>query len=190
MILTNQKQLFIPVILGTAREGRLSLHVANFIHRELSERGDVTTELIDVADFTFPRTIKDSEVNDTAERWRAIASRADGYVIVTPEYNRGIPGELKQLLDCAYSEYEKKPVGLVGVSDGRFGGTAAITNITPTLVELGLVVLRGAMRVANVDTLFDEKNNLKEPELYRKLATKLFETIVWYARALKEARSK
>jgi len=188
--MTKENKLFIPVVLGTAREGRQSIKVAKFVHTELLARKSVETELIDVIDYSFPRTVPSWEKHDTAKRWRDVVSRADGFIIVTPEYNRGYPGELKQLLDSAYEEYEKKPVALVGVSDGRFGGSATIAHITPVLVELGLVVLRGAVRVSHVDELFDEKDVLKEPELYQKSLAKLFDSLMWYTRALKEARDK
>ncbi|HEY4499448.1 MAG TPA: NAD(P)H-dependent oxidoreductase [Candidatus Paceibacterota bacterium] len=187
---TNDKSLYIPVVLGTAREGRQSIKVARFVHAEFLKRAGIETELIDVKDFIFPRTVPSWEDYEIAKRWREIAEHADGFIIIVPEYNRGYPGELKQLLDSAYNEYEKKPVGLVGVSDGRFGGTAAISNITPTLVELGLVVLRGAVRISNVDKQFNDKDEPVELETYKKLVSKLFDSVISYALILKSDRVK
>lgn len=183
-------EFFIPVLLGTARKGRKSEGVAKFVHAELAKVSGVRTELVDVQDYLLGATVPDDGEHPRASAWRKIAAEADGFIIVSPEYNRGYPGELKQLLDCAYHEYEKKPVGLVGVSNGRFGGSSMLSLIQPTLVELGLIVLRGAVRVSNSDALVDEMGNVEGMEVYNASLAKLFDSILWYARALANARAK
>ena len=67
--------------------------------------------------------------------------RADGLVIVAPEYNHGYPGILKHALDTNLKEYIHKPVGLCGVSAGGFGGTRVIESLLPVMRELGMVTI-------------------------------------------------
>ena len=87
--------LYIPIILGTAREGRKSEMVANYVLNNIKKLG-VETELIDVRDFIQGSTYG---INDKIESWKNKAIQADGIIIVTPEYNHGYPGELKIFLD-------------------------------------------------------------------------------------------
>lgn len=188
--MNETKEYYIPVILGTAREGRLSEGVAKFVLSEFKKREGIKTELIDVKDFLIDHTIPGWDDDPRTKKWRDIALRADGFIIVTPEYNRGYPGELKLLLDSAYNEYNRKPVGLAGVSDGRFGGASAVELIKPTLAELGLVVMRGAVRFSNVAELFDDAGALKEPDYFVKSLSRLFDSLIWYTRALKTAREQ
>ena len=125
---------FVPVILGTARTGRRSADVAKAVATELKNR-DFLTELVDVAE--FPMTGTNSPVKPGAlERFRETVAAADGFVIVTPEYNHGYPGELKMLLDSELDAYRHKPVGLVGVSAGQLGGTRDFEQLKQWLDEL------------------------------------------------------
>ncbi len=135
----DTRPLFIPVILGTVRKGRASENVAKFVFSEVQKREEVETQLIDIRDLNFPvddagEQIKDAEFSETCER-------ADGFVIVTPEYNHGYPGMLKHVLDSNLKEYIHKAVGVCGVSAGGFGGTRVIEALLPVLRELGLVTI-------------------------------------------------
>ena len=108
--------LYIPIILGTAREGRRSEHAAKFILQEFQKLGDVETELLDVRDYAVKAT-DNSEKTKEAQRFAEIATRADGFILVVPEYDHGYPGELKMLLDMLYKEYNRKPIGIQGCSN-------------------------------------------------------------------------
>ena len=91
---------FVPVILGTSRRGRRSADVAKAVVSELKER-DFLTDLVDVAE--YPMTGTNSPVDEGAvERFRETVAAADGFVIVTPEYNHGYPGELKMLRESGF----------------------------------------------------------------------------------------
>src|SRR5216684_856255 len=99
----NLRPLFIPVILGTVRKGRASENVAKFVFGEIQKREGVETELIDIRDLNFPvddagEQIKHAEFSETCQR-------ADGLILVVPEYNRGYPGMLKHVLDSNLKEY-------------------------------------------------------------------------------------
>jgi NAD(P)H-dependent FMN reductase len=159
-------ELNIPVILGTAREGRASEHVAEFVVDYLNREVDeISTELIDVRDYTFGQTYEawnDHPDVPGINDWKEVADNADGYVIVTPEYNHGYPGELKILLDAAFAEYFDKPVGLVGVSTGGFGGARVVELIKPTLIELGMTVMGDATYVSHVGDAFADDGSVAE----------------------------
>jgi len=158
--------LTVPVILGTAREGRKSEEVAEFVVDYLRQSVENTSpELIDVRDYTFGQTYEawnDHPDVPGINDWKEIADNADGYIIVTPEYNHGYPGELKILLDAAFAEYFDKPVGLVGVSAGGFGGARVVELIKPTLIELGMTVMGNATYVSHVGDAFADDGSVAE----------------------------
>src|SRR6516225_8024305 len=125
----SSRTLFIPVILGTARMGRMSLHAARLVTEELGKRDGVETDFIDIAKLPLP-------TNDAGEAikhadFSSKMSRADALVIVSPEYNHGYSGLLKHVLDSCLKEYIHKAVGIVGVSAGQFGGVRVVQNLLP-----------------------------------------------------------
>src|SRR3954466_5761562 len=117
----DDKPLFIPLILGTARQGRESEHVALFVISEMKKRPEIETELIDVRQLKM--RLDDAGENMKDASFAEKMTRADGLVIVTPEYNHGYPGLLKHALDMCLKEYIHKTVGIIGVSAGAFGGS-------------------------------------------------------------------
>lgn len=124
-------QLFIPVIAGTTRDGRWSIHAARFVHQTLAKRPNVETEIIDIADLDLHVDTAGQGAADP--RYQQAMVKADGIVIVSPEYNHSFPGLLKHVLDTCLPEYIHKAAGVVGVSAGAFGGTRVIANLLPVL---------------------------------------------------------
>ena len=122
-------RLFIPVILGTARQGRQSEHVAHFVFEEIKKRVGLETELIDIR--TLPLKLDDAGEDIKDPDFSATIDRADGLILVVPEYNHGYPGLLKHALDMNLKEYIHKAVGICGVSAGPFGGARVIENLLP-----------------------------------------------------------
>ena len=185
------EKLFIPVVLGTAREGRASEAPARFVFEELKKQEGIETEFVDVRDHvTSPVTTPPWGVggaNEKATPWKDIATRADAFILVLPEYNRGYPGELKLLLDSLFDHYDKKPVGLCGVSAGMFGGGRVLDHIKPVLVELKMTPIRSVLHFPKVKEAFDEKGNVVDEE-NKERAKQMFADLIWYARALKEKR--
>src|SRR5690349_6749519 len=106
------RALFLPVILGTTRKGRMSVHAARLIHQELSRQAGIETELIDIAGLRLPVDDAGARIKDP--RFSGKIERADGLVIVSPEYNHGYSGLLKHVLDTCLEEYIHKPVGIAG----------------------------------------------------------------------------
>ncbi|AUT03151.1 NADPH-dependent FMN reductase [Nostoc sp. CENA543] len=178
--------LFIPVILGTPRQGRQSEYVAKFIVEQIATRDRLTTELIDIRNIAIAtndagESIKNPEFSATMER-------ADGLIIVVPEYNHGYPGLLKHVLDTCLKEYIHKAVGLCGVSAGAFGGTRVIQNLLPVMRELGLVTIFYDLNFSNVQTLFDESGNLIDKPTYIRRMARFMDELVWMSTVLKYGR--
>ncbi|HEX8174298.1 MAG TPA: NADPH-dependent FMN reductase [Pyrinomonadaceae bacterium] len=180
-----ERPIFIPVILGTTRKGRASENVARFVYGELLKLAGVETALVDVRAISLPtddagEAIKDSDFS-------ASVSRADGLVIVTPEYNHGYPGMLKHLLDTNLKEYVHKAVGVCGVSAGGFGGTRVIENLLPVLRELGLVTIFWDGNFSGAQKLFDHEGKLLD-ESYVKRIEKFLKELVWMSKVLRYGR--
>src|SRR6266705_2679882 len=152
------RPLFIPVILGTVRMGRRSLHPAQLLTRELGKRPGVETELIDIAQLPLPTNDAGEAIKDPG--FSAQMERSNALVIVSPEYNHGYSGLLKHVLDSCLKEYIHKAVGIAGVSAGPFGGTRGIQDLLPVLRELGLVTIFWDVNFSNAGKLFDSQGNL------------------------------
>jgi NAD(P)H-dependent FMN reductase len=181
------RSLFIPVILGTARQGRQSEHVANFVLSEMKKRPEIETELIDVRKLKMRLDDAGEEMKDAG--YAEKMTRADGLVIVTPEYNHGYPGLLKHALDMCLEEYIHKAVGLVGVSAGPFGGSRVIEQMVQVVRELGLTVTFTDLNFSKVRDAFDEKGNLKDEKYVGRLA-KFLNELVWMSRVMRYGREK
>jgi NAD(P)H-dependent FMN reductase len=179
------RPLFIPVVLGTVRKGRLSEYAARFVHEETAKRRGVETELIDIAALNLPADDEGNPVKDP--RFTAAASRADAFVLVVPEYNHGYPGSLKHALDSNLKEYIHKAVGICGVSAGPFGGTRVIENLLPVMRELGLVTIFWDVNFSSVQKAFDETGRLADQSYVRRL-DKFLKELIWMARVLRHGR--
>jgi len=180
-----ERALFIPLILGTAREGRQSENVARFVFEQTKKRVDVETELIDVRE--LPMKLDDAGEQMKDPKFSAAIERCDGLIIVTPEYNHGYPGLLKHALDMNLKEYIHKAVGICGVSAGPFGGARVIEGLLPVMRELGLVAIFEDVNFGNVAKIFDDQGNLLDQNYVRRL-DKFLNELVWMARVLRHGR--
>jgi NAD(P)H-dependent FMN reductase len=179
------RPLFIPVILGTTRQGRESENVARFVFEQTKKRADMETELIDVRE--LPMKLDDAGEQMKDPKFSATIERCDGLIIVTPEYNHGYPGLLKHALDMNLKEYIHKAVGVCGVSAGPFGGARVIEGLLPVMRELGLVIIFWDVNFGNVGTLFDEHGNLLDQN-YVHRTDKFLNELIWMARVLRYGR--
>ncbi len=179
------RPLFIPVILGTVRQGRASEHVARFVHEQIRKRDGVTTELIDIRDLPLSTTDEGEAIKYPP--FAETMARADGLVLVVPEYNHGYPGLLKHVLDSNLKEYVHKAAGICGVSAGGFGGTRAIENLLPVLRELGLVTIFWDGNFSGAQKLFDANGVLLDQAYVRRMEQFLKE-LIWMARVLRYGR--
>lgn len=184
----SQSTVFLPLILGTNRKDRKSVFVAKWLLGEMQKRSEIETQLFDVKDFALPQDDYGTGIRDSFPEWRDAIIRADGLVIVTPEYNHGYPGTLKSVLDLLLKEYIHKAVGLVGVSGGVFGGTRVIEALVPMVRELGLAVTFTDLSFPKVQDKFDEHGKLLDTG-YDKRVKDFLDELIWMSRALKWGRT-
>ena len=181
----EERPLFIPVILGTTRQGRRSEPVARFIVSELSKRPGIATELIDIAALPLPTEDAGEAIKDPG--FTAQMDRADALIIVSPEYNHGYPGLLKHVLDSCLKEYVHKAVGIAGVSAGPFGGARVIENLLPVMRELGLVTIFWDLNFGNARQLFDPAGTLVDLAFVAR-TEKFLNEMIWMATTLRYGR--
>jgi NAD(P)H-dependent FMN reductase len=181
------RPLYIPVILGTTRMGRMSAHVAQLLTEEVSKQPGIETDLIDIAKVPLP-------TNDAGEAIRHAdfsdkMNKADALVVVSPEYNHGYCGLLKHVLDSCLKEYIHKAVGIVGVSAGPFGGTRVIQNLLPVMRELGLVTIFWDVNFSTVQKAFDDNGKLLDDSYIRRI-DKFLQELIWMAKTLRHGREQ
>lgn len=182
------QKLFIPLILGTNRRDRQSEAAAKWVFGKMEERDDIEPQYFDVRDFVLPRDDYGTGIGDQFPEWRDAIIRADGLVIVTPEYNHGYPGALKSVLDLLLKEYIHKAVAFVGVSAGPWGGTRVIEAMVSMVRELGLAVTFTDLNFPNVASKFDADGRLVDNAYDRRVGAFLDE-LAWMASTLRWGRN-
>ena len=180
-------KLLLPVLLGTNRKDRNSVHPARWLVDEMRKRPEIETMLFDVGAFALPQDDYGQGLKDRFPEWRDTIIKADGLVIVAPEYNHGYPGILKAVLDLLLREYIHKAVAFVGVSAGLWGGTRVIEAMVPMVRELGLAVTFSDLNFPKVQNTFDSKGKLLDPA-FEKRAQDFLDELVWMSRTLKWGR--
>jgi NAD(P)H-dependent FMN reductase len=180
-------KLKLPVLLGTNRKQRTSVHAARWLVGELEKRADIETTLFDVKEFALPHDDYGQGLKDQFPEWRDAIIQADGLVIVSPEYNHGYPGALKAVLDLLLKEYIHKAVALVGVSAGPWGGARVIEAMVPMVRELGLAVTFTDLNFPSIQKTFDEQGKLLD-QAYQRRVTDFLDELVWMSKVLKWGR--
>lgn len=180
-------KLLLPILLGTNRKDRNSIHPATWLLGEMQKRTEIETMLFDVRDFDLPQDDYGQGLKDRFPEWRDTIIRADGLVIVTPEYNHGYPGSLKAVLDLLLKEYIHKAVAFVGVSAGPWGGARVIEAMVTMARELGLAVTFTDLNFPKVQKTFDAEGKLLDPA-FEKRAKEFLDELVWMSRVLKWGR--
>lgn len=181
------EKLLLPVLVGTNRKERNSIRPARWLMGEMEKRAEIETRLFDVRDFALPHDDYGQGLKDLFPDWRDTIIKADGLVIVAPEYNHGYPGTLKAVLDLMLREYVHKAVAFVGVSAGPWGGTRVIEAMVPMVRELGLAVTFSDLNFPKVESTFDAEGKLLDAA-FEKRAKDFLDELVWMSRTLKWGR--
>jgi NAD(P)H-dependent FMN reductase len=152
----------------------------------------IDTGLIDLADFDLPvmrhRLGETDDAPPGAVALRAKVVRADGLLIVAPEYKNGYPGSLKNALDYLEAGIlRRKPIGIVTVSSGGFGGLNCLAQLRLVCLAMGGVPIPAALPVSRVDEAFDEQGAPRDSKLADRAGPFLAE-LVWYTQALARPR--
>lgn len=180
--------LFIPVILGTVRQGRMSEPVAKFILEQVQQQNEIETVLIDIRELPMP--MYDAGPTAQLPELAATMQRADGYIIVTPEYNHTYPGLLKHVLDLNYKEYLHKSVGVCAVSAGPFGGVRAVEALLPTFKAFGMATIVSDLNFSHIKDLVDESGVLTAAAqaTYGQRFDRFITELLWLTKTLKYGR--
>ncbi|MEV8224850.1 NAD(P)H-dependent oxidoreductase [Streptomyces sp. NPDC079167] len=175
--------LKVAVILGSNREGRFGPVVAEWFLGRAAGHPDIETELIDVA-----RTEPPAAGASAAEVAPRLA-HADAFVVLTPEYNHSYPAPLKNLVDRHFTEWQAKPVAFVSYG-GISGGLRAVEHLRQVFAELHAVSIRDTVSFHNAGALFDDRGVHKDPDQVEGAAKRMLDQLVWWGRALREARTR
>ncbi len=186
--------LKLGVILASTRDGRRGEGFARWIHALLSERKGTEIELLDLRDWRLPSyeyaamppVAEKSYTDPTARGWVEKIGALDGYVIVTPEYSHGYPGQLKNAIDHGFTVWANKPVAFVSYG-GTAGGARAVEQLRLVAIELRMVPIRDEVNVRLIGAALDERGQPTE-EFYSKRAAAMIDTLLWWARVTKDGR--
>ncbi|WP_101675169.1 NADPH-dependent FMN reductase [Alloalcanivorax mobilis] len=190
----TETRFTIPVLLGSVRRDRQGIKAARWVLRALEARGH-QGELVDPMTLDLPlldRMYKEHPPGQAPENLQRLAElygRADGFIIVSGEYNNGIPPALKNLLDHFLEEYFWRPSGIVCYSAGRFGGVRAAMQLRMTLAELGMPSVPSLMAVPGIGDALDEQGNADDARLDKSLR-RFLDELLWYAGALRHGRGQ
>ena len=184
----------IAVIIGSTRDTRFADQPTAWFMNRASARSDLDFEVLDLRDFPLPLF---NEVasnawaptqNEVGQRWQRTIGSFDGYVLITAEFNHAPTAALKNALDYAYPEWNKKPVTFVGY--GSVGAARAIEHLRGIAVELQMAPLRTAVHIQGADFFgaWQQGQSLDDLGHLEPGVTALFEELAWWTRALKTAR--
>ncbi|GAB4586619.1 NADPH-dependent FMN reductase [Nocardia sp. IFM 10818] len=181
----------IGIILGSTRPNRKGPQVAQWALEAAAQRGDAEFELIDLREHPLPHLDEavppmfGPSVHEHTRAWAERLAPLDGFVVVTPEYNFGAPGVLKNALDHAFAEWRNKAVGFV--SYGVNGGVRAVEHLRPVCCGLGMAVV-GYPVVISLLTDFVNHTDFQPGEHHAKALNTMLDGVVSWSGALAPLR--
>jgi NAD(P)H-dependent FMN reductase len=184
----------IGVIVSSVRPNRFADHPTKWIFDLASARGDWDVEILDLRDYPMPLFNEATSPawgpskDETALRWQRKIASLDSFIIVAAEYNRGPTGAIKNALDYAYNEWNRKPVAFLGY--GGVGGARAVEQLRLISVELQMAPTRAGVHILGpvyMEVLKGEKT-LSDYDYLTKGANDMLDQLAWWTDALKTAR--
>jgi len=185
--------LKIAIIIGSTRPGRVGASVAKWVHELAARRSDAQFELVDIQNFNLP--LLDEPVPPSqgqyskphTKAWAEKINSFDGYVIVTPEYNHGTSGALKNAIDFIYAEWNNKAAGFVGY--GSAGGARAVEQLRLVMAEVQVATVRNQVMLS-LFTDFENFSTFKPDPRHEGSLAGMLDQLVGWAGALKSLREK
>lgn len=187
---TNSRRS-VAVLLGSVRRDRMGTRAAQLVVRELEERGH-EVHLVDPLELQLPlldRMYKEHPAGEAPEKLERLAQlyrSVDGFLVVSAEYNHGIPPALKNLLDHFLEEYFWRPSGIVCYSAGGFGGVRAAMQLRITLAELGMPSIPSVLAIPRIGETINEDG--VATDITVRSMNRFLDEFLWYAGAFAEAR--
>ncbi|MFB1478804.1 NADPH-dependent FMN reductase [Corallococcus sp. RDP092CA] len=183
----------VAIVIGSTRPGRKADKVAAWVHDIAKKRGDATYDLVDIQDFNLPLLDEPSPpsmgkyTQPHTQQWAAAVEGYDAYVFVTPEYNHGTSGALKNALDYVYREWNNKVAGFVGY--GSAGGVRAVEQLRLIASELQMATVRAQVQLF-LSTDFEHYTVFKPDPAKEKQVNTLLDQVVSWGAALRTVRVK
>lgn len=188
----------IAVIIGSTRPTRFADKPAQWMLKQARARDDIEVDLIDLRDHPLPffdemaSNLWMPSQNPAAVRWQETVGRFDGYIFVVAEYNHSISGVLKNALDQAYKEWNRKPFTAIGY--GGTGASRAVEHLRGIGVELQMVSTHAAVHIGGGDfmSVFPRGGNKPIEEIEANLlpsANTALDELVWWAKATMVAKA-
>jgi azobenzene reductase len=185
--------LKISIILASSRIGRQSHKPANYLLKRLNENQNVQAELLDLAEYNFPileeRLAYHPHPSEKLKEFSKKLTESDSIIFVSPEYNSGYSGLLKNTVDYFRIEYSKKPIGVVSVSAGALGGINASTQMQLLVLGLGGYPMPLKLLIPNVQKTFDEEGNITDSTI-EKNSKKFLDEFIWFSGAIRDKKQK
>jgi NAD(P)H-dependent FMN reductase len=178
--------LRLAVIIGSTREGRVGDRIARWFVAEAGRRAGVRVSVIDLAGFAFPRGYPAEATPQTAA-FAAEVERADAFVVVTPEYNYGMPAVLKNALDYLHHEWAHKPIAFVSYG-GVSAGTRSVQMAKQVVTTLRMFPIPEAVSIPFVFQLLDDEQRLVPNEVMSGAAKAVLDELVAVEKALRPLR--
>lgn len=178
----------VMVIIGSTRDGRLAPRIGEWFLGQARQRADLSVDAVDLLDVPMPNSLDDNDPQVVALRPRLAA--ADAFVLVVPEYNRGIPGPLKTLIDCFNPEWEAKPVGFVSYGLSMAGGVRAVEHLRQIFAEFHSVGMKDIVTFPRVLEHFDAEGTFVPDSGCTAAAKLMLDQLAWWADALREAKTR
>lgn len=182
----------IAIILGSTREGRVGERVAAWFRGVAEAREDLTVDFIDLLKVDLPffsaaMGPASGKYTPESEAWAARIAPADGFVVISPEYNHGYTAVVKNAFDHIYAEWNNKPIAFVGYG-GAAGGARAVAQLRQVAIELQMAPIREGLTIAMARMNISEDGVPVDPAMNER-ANNLLNQLVWWARALRAART-
>jgi NAD(P)H-dependent FMN reductase len=186
----------IGIIISSTRDSRFGDKPAQWIYNAASAHADLEVELVDLRDFQLPffnevaSNLWAPTQNEEGVRWQQKLAEFDGYIFVVAEYNRSITAALKNALDYAYNEWNKKPAAYVGY--GSVGAARAIEQLRLMNVELQMAPLRSGVHIQGADffAVWQGGQSLESLTHLEPGVQTMLDELAWWSNALKAAREQ
>ena len=171
------------IVSGASRKGRHSVRVARNIENQLQDREDVgRIRFLDVEQFNFPNYIdgaeRSEELNEQLNAFSSSLLESDAVILVSPEYNGGMAGSMKNALDYFRAEYVRRPFGLVSVSAGTMGGINAMHQMVDFVSYVGGWLCGKRLLVSSVQNAFGAEDQIVDERLKKDSADFLNELML------------
>ena len=189
-------KLKIAIVISTTRAARFGHKPAQWVRDIAAQRDDIEAEIIDLRDFPMPffdevaSNAWAPSQNPVAQRWQKKVAEFDGYIFVTAEYNHSMPAVLKNALDYASPEWNRKVAGFVGY--GAVGGSRAVEHLRLIAAELQLATIKNGVYIQGADfmAVWKEGKELKDITYLQAGVKDMLDQLAWWTRALKTARDQ